>query len=109
MVEIKTKKVFMKKVALLALMLLGMSTNASAVAYNAKIAGCSNTTQNISFRVDASGWYYVSVPFGVSNLTGWYLLTTWQTFSGAVSGGNSNSFFTVVDMKTKTPITGTCI
>lgn len=91
------------------MLLLGFaSTNASAVAYDARIDGCSNVKQVVSFRVDTSGWYYVSVAFGVSNLSGWYLLTTLQPFSGIVSGGNKNSFFVVTDMKTQTAVVGRC-
>jgi hypothetical protein len=98
----------MKKLFLALLMFFAFNTNAFAVAYNTKITGCTNTKQNVSFRVDNGGWYYVSVPFYPS-LNGWYLLTTWQTFSGAASGGNSKSFFVVTDMQTNTPVVGKCL
>lgn len=101
----------MKKIILLNLVLLGFvaSTNSFAVAYDAKIAGCTNKTQLVSFRVDASGWYYLSIPFGTNNVSGWYLLTTWQTFQVSATGGNRNSFFNVTDLKTQTPVTGKCL
>ena len=99
----------MKKILLVLIMVFGLSSMLHAVAYDAKIAGCENSTQLVEFRVDDGGWYYVSIPFDTTFEYCWYLLTTLLPFQRSATGANSNSFFVVTDYQTGTPIVGRCL
>ena len=90
--------------------MLGFSVSANAVAYNAEIAGCENNTQLVKFRVDDSGWYYLSITFDPSNsANGWHFITSWQTYQVSATGGNNKSFFVVTDNATGTTAIGRCL
>lgn len=101
--------VHMKKMLIALIMVFGLNSMLHAVAYNAEIAGCDNSTQLVKFRVDDSGWYYVSVPFDSNYQDGWHFVTSWQTFQESAKGGNTKSFFVVTDFETGTPIVGRCL